>query len=133
MKEDQVPQDSGSLSTKNMQELCYAVDDDGKFVTVPSSGWEVKTVVLQESLKIIDERVQEAKNLFLEGKASPIHYFMELNRMDVPVLSSYVGIHRFFVKRHLKPKSFKNLSAKTLAKYAEVFQISLSQLQHPFE
>lgn len=116
-----------------MQELCYAVDDDGKFVTVQSTGWDVKTVVLNESLKLIEERVEHAKGQYLSGKVSPVPYYMELNKMDLPLLASYMRIHRWFIKRHFKPSVFKNLSQKTLEKYADVFEVPLEELQNPFK
>ena len=54
---------------------------------------------------------------------------MELNKMDLSILSSYVGIWKWKVKRHFKPAVFQKLSDKTLAKYAEVFEISIEGLK----
>jgi hypothetical protein len=54
---------------------------------------------------------------------------MELNKMDPSILSSYVGIWIWNVKRHFKPSVFQKLSDKTLGKYAEVFQISIEELK----
>jgi hypothetical protein len=133
MKKQEVPQDPGSLDTKNISELCYAVDEHGQYTTVQSKGWEVKSIALEESLQLIEERVAANKRAFLEGKLSPIPYYMELNRMDLPLLASYVGIHRWFVKRHFKPRVFDRLKPSTLQKYAEVFSISEAQLIRPFE
>src|SRR5690606_28290113 len=50
VKKNEVPQDIGSLAKKNVHELCYAVDEKGNYTAVPSSGWEVKTLALNESL-----------------------------------------------------------------------------------
>lgn len=129
MNKNQVPQDKGSLSTKNINELYYAVDEDGNYTTVASSGWEAKTLALNESLKLIEERISAAKNDVLAGKTSPIAYYMELNRMDLPLLASYAGIHRWFVKRHFNPRRFQKLKEKTLAKYAAVFNVTTEQLK----
>lgn len=130
MKKEQVPQDAGSLSKNNIQELCYAVDENGNYTTVQSSGWEAKSAALDESMKLIDERIAQTKLEIAEGKLSPIAYFMEINRMDIPLLSSYVGMHKWFVKRHLKSKNFKSLSTKTLQKYADAFEISVNELKN---
>src|SRR5690606_22732808 len=89
MKKNEVPQDDGSLARKNVHELCYAVDEDGRYTTVPSRGWEVKTLALNESLELIEERIAATKLAVLEGALSPIAYYMELNRMDIPLLASY--------------------------------------------
>lgn len=130
MKKEQVPQDKGSLSEKNLNELCYAVDENGNYTTVQSSGWDVKSVALDESMNLIQERIEQTKKEIVEGKLSPIAYFMEFNKMDLPLLASYVGIHKWFVKRHFNPKRFKKLSSETLKKYADAFDISVEELQN---
>lgn len=131
MNKDEVPQDNGSLAKKNVHELCYAIDENGRYSAVPSSGWDVKTLALNESLKLIDERVASAKRAVLAGELSPIAYYMELNRMDLPLLANYVGMHRWFVKRHFRPARFAKLKDKTLQKYADAFGITVAQLQSP--
>lgn len=130
MKKNEVPQDDSPLKSKNINEMVYAVDDDGKFVSVQSTGWEAKTVVQHENLEVLDQRIQQALNDVKAGNVSPIVYFMELNRMDWQTLAAYVGKWTFFVKRHAKPNVFKNLNTKTLQKYADVFGISLTDLQN---
>jgi hypothetical protein len=130
MKKDEIPQDEGSLAKVGVNELCYAVDENGNYTTAQSSGWEVKNAALDESIQLIQERVEAAKKDFLDGKASPIPYFMELHRMDISILAAYVGIHRWFVKRHFHPKRFQKLSDKTLKKYADVFEISVDELKN---
>ena len=129
MKLDEIPQDVGGLANANMKELCYGVDENGEYKTVVSEGWDVKTLVLNKSLELIDERVTEFKQQCLDGEISPIPYYMELNRMDLLVLSDYMGKWRWTLKRHFKPSIFKKLSQKTLEKYAETFNISVEQLK----
>ncbi len=129
MKKEQVPQDNGSLS-KVAQELCYAVDENGNYTTVQSSGWEVKSAALDESIHLIEERIEEAKKEVEAGNISPLAYFMEVHRMDLQILAAYAGIHRWFVKRHFNPKRFRKLSDKTLKKYADVFEISVDELKN---
>lgn len=133
MNTNEVPQDDGSLARKNVHELCYAVDENGRYTAVPSRGWEAKTLALNESLKLINERIAATKQAIGAGKLSPIAYYMELHRMDVPLLASYVGIHRWFVKRHFHPRRFERLKDKTLQKYADVFGITVAQLKSPID
>ncbi len=130
MKKNEVPQDDSPLKKKNINEMVYAVDDDGKFVSVQSTGWEAKTVVQHQNLEVLDERIQQALADVKAGNVSPIVYFMELNRMDWQTLAAYVGKWTFFVKRHGKPNVFKKLNTKTLQKYADVFGITLNDLQN---
>ena len=129
MKKKEVPQDKSSLESANSRELYYAVDENGEYTTEKSSGWEPKTVALNNALEEINERIEDAKQRVIAGKTSPVEYYMELHKMDVGILASYVGFWQWKVKRHFKPLDFKNLSEKTLQKYAEVFEISVDELK----
>ena len=129
MKENKVPQDKSNLESANFRELCYAVDENGEYITANSSGWDPKTIALNNALEDIKERIEKAKNKVLNNQTSPIEYYMEVHKMDIPILASYVGFWQWRVKRHFKPSVFKKLSKKVLDKYAEVFTISIEQLQ----
>lgn len=129
MKKNEVPQDEGNLSKSNMKELVYATDENGNYTTELSSGWEPKTIALSNSLEEINERIADALTRVKEGKASPIVYFMELNKMDLPILAGYVGMWKWRIKKHFKPKVFAGLSDRVLLRYAEAFNISLGELK----
>ncbi|TXF75800.1 hypothetical protein [Chryseobacterium sp.] len=130
MKKQDLPQDESTLKKANMTEVVYVTDENDQYTTANSTGWEAKKLALEESLELIQEKVDQAKKDVAAGTASPILYFMEKNKMDVGVLSAYVGIWSFFVKRHLKPTGFKKLSAKTLEKYAKAFEIDAEELKN---
>jgi hypothetical protein len=130
MKKTEVPQDESNLSKSNVKELIYATDENGNYTTSLSTGWEPKTIALNNSLEFINENVAIAKQQILDGVSSPIPYFMELNRMDIGILASYVGFWKWRVKRHFKPQVFKSLSDKVLEKYANAFNINLSELKN---
>lgn len=130
MQKKDVPQDYSKLSSKNMKELCYAVDENGEYITELSTGWEPKTIALSNAIQDIEERVSLAKERVINGESSPIEYYMELHKMDLPILASYVGIWKWRVKRHLKPSVFKKLSDKTLQKYADIFEVSVNKLKN---
>ncbi|MGV3461399.1 MAG: hypothetical protein ACO1N9_13200 [Flavobacterium sp.] len=130
MKESDVPQDKGRFEALNMRELCYATDEDGNYKTALSAGWKPKEIALDNALEDIKERTEEARNAVVAGKASPIAYFMELNKMDVPVLAGYVGLWQWRVKRHFKPSIFAKVSDNLLARYAEAFNITIDELKN---
>lgn len=130
MKKEEVPQDKGSLSNKNIKELVYAIDENGNYTTALSTGWEPKTIALSNSIDEISERIAVAKVQVKNNEVSPIVYFMEYSRMDIAVLSSYVGMWKWQVKRHFKPKVFAKLSDKILLKYAGTFNISIAELRN---
>lgn len=113
-----------------MTELVYVTDENDNYTTGKSSGWDAKKLALDESLDLINERIQQAKDDVANNIASPIIYFMELNKMDFGVLSSYVGMWQWTVKRHAKPKTFKSLNDSTLKKYADSFGITVEELKN---
>ncbi|RSK41375.1 hypothetical protein [Mangrovimonas spongiae] len=130
MKKDDVPQDKGSLESADFKELCYAVDENGEYTTVNSSGWTPKTIALDNAIEDINERVENAKKRVLNNETSPVEYYMEYHKMDLGILASYVGLWKWRVKRHFKPKVFYKLSEKKLQKYADVFDVTIEQLKN---
>lgn len=124
-----MPQDKSNLESANFRELCYAVDENGEYTTENSTGWEPKTVALNNAIDEINKRIADTKKRVIAGETSPIEYYMELHKMDVGILASYVGFWQCKVKRHFKPSVFRGLSTKVLGKYAEVFDISVEELK----
>lgn len=129
MKKSEVPQDKSSLTDKNVKELYYAVDEDGKYTTELSSGWEPKTIVQEKTFELINERIETAREEVRNGISSPIVYFMELNKMDWGILSDYMEMWKWRIKRHAKPKVFQRLNDKTIQKYAQTFGITVAELK----
>ncbi len=130
MKKSDVPQDHSQMEKAKMTEVLYVTDENNQYTTERSRGWEAKTLALDESIELINERIREAKENIKNGTGSPIHYYMEVNRMDWSVLSAYAGKWAWFVKNDAKPRNFKKLNDKTLQKYADAFGISLDDLKY---
>lgn len=129
MKKKDVPQDDENLFEGKFKVVKYAVDDDGNYGTVGSSGWEPENVVLNQAWDEINKKVEETKKKIEDGELSPLAYHMEKNIMDVGMLSQYMDISKRKVAKHLEPSGFNDLDAKTLEKYAEVFDISVEELK----
>jgi len=130
MEKNNVPQDKSNLTKNNVKELLYATDENGNYTTTLSTGWEPKTIALSNSIDEINERIADARQQVLNGEVSPIVYFMEVNKMDLTILSSYVGFWKWRVKRHFKPSVFATLSDTILQKYAKTFEISIEELKN---
>lgn len=129
MKKKNIPQDESNLQSANMTEVLYVTDENNNYTTANSIGWDAKKAALDESMALINERIEEAKQNVADGIVSPIIYFMELNKMDLQVLAAYAGKWQWTVKRHAKPNIFKKLSDSTLKKYADAFGISVDELK----
>lgn len=129
MKKEDVPQDESAI-TNIFREVMYVKDEEGKYTTDLSTGWEVKKTALDNAWDDIKERAEEARLAVKNGEKSPIFYFMELKIMDLTILTGYTGFWRFTIKRHMKPNVFKSLSDKKLNIYAKAFEISLDELKN---
>jgi hypothetical protein len=127
MKKENLPQDKSALENVT-RELCYVKNEEGKYTTDLSSGWEVKKDALDVAWNDIHERVEQARIAVKNGVKSPIYYFMELRLMDFPVLCGYTGFWKMTIQRHMKPNAFRKLSEKRLLKYAKAFDITMEEL-----
>jgi hypothetical protein len=132
MKKKEVPQDEG-LNEGRFEDVCYALDENGNYVAVLSTGWNPKTDALMQAWEVIDEKVEEVRQQVISGEFSPIAYYMEKNLMDLKLLSDYTGLPKRKIRKHLKPERFKDLDDKTLSLYAEVFEISIETLRNSSE
>lgn len=130
MKKNEVPQDDANMLEGKFKEPCYAVDEEGKYTTVGSVGWEAKNIVMQQAWDAVNEKVEEIKKRVEHGELSPIAYYMEKQLMDLSVLSGYTGYFRWKVKRHLKMKHFLKLKDHQLQKYADAFDLDVQTLKN---
>ena len=125
MKIKEVPQDKNEVYEGYGTKAAYAVDEDGQYRIVRTSGWDVEEVVLRDVLHDFASNAAEAKKRFLEGEISPIEYFMNKNLMDLPALSYGVGIRKWRIRRHLQPNVFRRLGGKLLNRYAVFFKTTV--------
>lgn len=128
MKQDKVPQDKENLNEGKLAKLYYATDENGHYVKVNSVGWEPETVAMRQAWEIVDKDVEEARKKVIQGKASPILYFMKKNIMTVPLVASYMGTIGLRVRLHMLPFFFNRLSRKTKEKYAFTFRVTVNEL-----
>jgi len=129
MKKQEVPQDEG-LNEGLFEDVCYAVDENGNYTQVGSTGWQPKTDALLQAWEVIHEKVEQVRQKVLAGELSPIAYYMEKNLMDLKLLAAYTNLSKRKVRKHLKPERFNKLDTKVLARYADTFTISVEDLRN---
>ena len=129
MKKWEVPQDDGFTEGLDI-DFCYALDENGNYTVVPSSGWQPKTDAIRQAWDVINEKVEQVRKRVIAGELSPIAYYMEKNIMDLKLLSDYAGLPKRKVKKHLKPDHFNKLDDQILMRYAETFGISVEMLRN---
>jgi len=123
-----VPQDQIPVFAGHSKAV-YALDSHGDYTLVPTSGWEVEEIVTRQAL---DELARQRRQALIDhraGRLSPLPYHMYDKKMDVATLARESGFWQWRVRRHFRPAVFNKLSLTTLAVYAEVFGISLTELQ----
>jgi hypothetical protein len=129
MKIKDVPQDNdGFLQEGKVRDLCYAVDEDGNYKQVLSIGWNPKNEAMKLALQLVDEQVEKTRQEVIEGKLSPLAYYMEKNIMDLKLVSEYTGIPKRKIRKHLSPDVFFKLNPSYIEKYANVFNITNEDL-----
>lgn len=124
MKVDEVPQDNSGTIHKAM----YAVDRDGQYTTVESSGWQVEKTATRMAIDDFERELAIAYDRCRAGKSAPLEYHMYARRMDVTALADATGLARWRVRRHLRTQVFARLSSRLLARYAHALQLSATEL-----
>ena len=128
MKKSDVPQDDDFSQNGKYKEVTYAVGAEGNFEPVLSRGWQPKNDALKFVWEIVNAQAEASGKKVIQGKLSPIAYYMEKNIMDLKLLAKYMGLSKKTVKRHLHPKGFEKLEHKVRRQYADLFNISYDDL-----
>lgn len=126
MKATEVPQDDSVL--EGLRRACYAEDGQGRYVVVPSRGWEVERIVNEHANNALREALTETHQAVAAGRLSTLAYHMARCQMDVPLLAANVGLFRWQVRRHLKPRIFAGLGSELIRRYATTLGVSPDEL-----
>jgi hypothetical protein len=86
-------------------------------------------VLIKQGWDIIEDKIEDSRKKAKAGMVSPIAFHMERCLMDLVTLAGYSGISKWKIKRHLKPSVYKKLDEKTKNRYAEVFGITIDEME----
>ncbi len=128
MRVKEVPQDTIKTMGGERKAL-YALDENGRYTRAQTVGWSAEEIVLKDALDDYDRKAEQAREKIRAGKSSPIEYFMYRRRMDLTTLAQAMGMFRWRVARHLKPRVFRKLDELMLRRYAELLRISVDSLK----
>ncbi|MBP7738378.1 MAG: hypothetical protein KA369_20555 [Spirochaetes bacterium] len=118
MKVKDVPQEGKRMLKSTL--VHYAVNDEGDFVKVQSTGWNPGYYAHLNIHEEFMELAEQAKERVRNNQASPLEYFMYHAIQDVDGLAAFMGISKRKVKKHLTPEGFEKLSGEMLERYARV-------------
>ena len=129
MKKEDVPQDLYYFKDYVIRDLMYAVDENGHYTPVISDGWSVKN----DALKIVWDEIREhcdaIRRQVFNKEVSPLAYHIKKSMQNISMLSSYSGIPKCKIRKHLKYDEFMKLDEYTLGKYAEAMRITVEELK----
>jgi len=126
MQKKEVPQDEALLNGLN--EVCYAVDESGRYVLAKSAGWEPANIANVQAWEVIRDEIAAVLARVRARELSPLAYQMARHQMDAKLLSGYVGLFCWQVRRHMKPAAFARLKPARLERYAAIFKTSVPEL-----
>jgi hypothetical protein len=126
MLKEEVPQDKDVLG--DQREVCYAVDENGRYVLETSAGWEPANIANSQAWDAISQEIADIITRIRAGEMSPLAYHMAANQMDEKLLAEYTGLFRWQVRRHLRPGNFNGISQKLRERYASLFSITPEEL-----
>lgn len=128
MKKDEVPQDA-SPTYGGQTKLVYAVDKDGSYVGVSTSGWDVEAYATLSAVEEFERNAAEALSRARAGETSPLEPHMWIRRMDMDTLAAATGYSRGRIRKHLRPGVFAKLSDKDLTPYARALGFEVAALR----
>ncbi|RDE94601.1 hypothetical protein DPW03_09700 [Aggregatibacter aphrophilus] len=127
MEINDIPQDNSKIF-RGQRKVVYATKD-GNYQTATSNGWETEEFATEQAVEELNQLTAEALAAVKRGEKSPLFYYMYRYRFDLPSLAQATGFWQCQIKRHFKPRVFAKLSDKVLSRYAEVFGVSILELQ----
>lgn len=128
MDRREAPQDPDSTHA-GVRKLLYAVDENGRYTSVRSAGWEVEAEATRTALEEIARLRDDAWHRARAGDTAPLEVHMYDCRMDLPLLAGAAGLWRWRVRRHLDPDRFARLPRRILERYAEALGMDVEALQ----
>jgi hypothetical protein len=136
MKVNEVPQDITYYEGE--KRACYALNDEGKYVVVKSTGWEAEDIANGLAVTELAAHLEETRKAVLEGKKSPLCYHMERRQMNADILgenrreSPYSASRDIFVLK-IFPNLKRPCSSATRSRWPSVWTSSRPCPEHPKE
>jgi hypothetical protein len=112
------------------REVFYFFDKGKGYIQKVEPHNNTVQVLIKQGWDIIEDKIEDMRKKAETGLVSPIAFHMERCLMDLVTLAGYSGIPKWKIKRHLKPSVYKKLDEKTKNRYAEVFGISIQEMEH---
>ena len=130
MKKSNLPQDN-ICTFEGAKKALYVTRDDGSYEIEQSSGWEIEELATMQAVEEFKRLEHEAYERYEKQERSSLEVWMYRRRMTLKTLSECTGFWRICIKRDFNYNRFLKLKPSRLAVYADVFDITQSELLKP--
>jgi hypothetical protein len=118
----------GYIDCPEQQVILYVEKEDGKYGPMQTGSYLTKNYLDDYELKRrhLEEKL---RSQIQHRETSPIYYYMILEDLTLSELASRANVRKSKVRRHLQYDSFISIDKKTLQQYAEVFNVTVGELE----
>jgi hypothetical protein len=110
------------------REVFYFYDKEKGFINKVQPHNNIVQVLIKQSWDITGDKIEETRKKAEAGEISPVAYHMERCVMDLVTLAAYTGLPKWRIKRHFRPAVYKKLDEPTKKRYADAFEITVTEL-----
>jgi hypothetical protein len=109
--------------------VLFVEKEDGSYGRVESASY-LSSNYLDDYLDKLKKWDKELKDQLEKGEISPVYYYMIMLEFGEGDLASRVGICRRKLRKHFQMAGFEKISLKLLKRYADVFDVPVSNMLH---
>jgi hypothetical protein len=109
--------------------VLFVEKEDGSYGRVESASY-LASKYLDDYFEKLKKWDKELKARLEKGEISPVYYYKTMMEFGEGDLAARVGICKRRLKKHLKMKAFERISLKLLKRYADVFDVPVSNMLH---
>ena len=109
--------------------VLYVEKEDGSYGSKESASY-LAGHYLDDYFEKVKKWNVELKDQLDKGEISPVYYYMIMLELGEGDLASRTGISRRKLKKHFKMDAFEKMSLKLLKRYADVFDVPVSNMLH---
>ncbi|MFW5793114.1 MAG: hypothetical protein ACOCWC_02430 [Bacteroidota bacterium] len=110
------------------QQAVYYVEKEDSSYGPIVSGSQLSHDYLDDFYKKRGNLEKNLRDKMANNEISPVYYYMLLQEMGLGDLAPRVGVSKRRLKKHFKAEVFKKLPLNLIKKYADVFNVPLSNM-----
>ena len=118
------------IDNKTHEIILFVEKEDESYAPVVSGSYAVKHH-LDDFFAMKETLEKSLRQQYLEGKISPVYYYMTLQDMGPGDLAKRMRISKRKLRKHYNPGVFEKLDGDTLKRYSVIFGVSVEKIKNP--